>query len=94
MIQEEALLAALDQKKVQGVALDVMETEPIHLLYPLQKYENVILTPYAAWYSEEALVAIQLFAAKEVERVLQGREPKNLVNQEVAWSVALRKIEA
>ncbi len=94
LIQEEALIEALDQEKVQGAALDVMETEPIRLSHPLQSYENVILTPHAAWYSEEALVAIQLFAAKEVERVLQGREPKNLVNQEVAGNVALRKIKA
>lgn len=94
LIQEEALIEALDLKIVQGAALDVMETEPIRFLHPLQSYENVILTPHAAWYSEEALVAIQLFAAKEVERVLQGFEPKNLVNQEVAGSVALRIIEA
>ena len=92
LIQEEDLVTALDQRIIRGAALDVMETEPILLSHPLQSYENVILTPHAAWYSEEALSAIQLFAAKEVERVLKGFEPKNLINQEVENSDALRKI--
>ncbi len=92
LIQEEDLITALDQRIIRDAALDVMETEPILLSHPLQSYENVILTPHAAWYSEEALSAIQLFAAKEVERVLKGFEPRNLINQEIENSDALRKI--
>lgn len=91
LIREEDLVTALDQR-IRGVALDVMETEPILLSHPLQSYENLILTPHVAWYSEEALSAIQLFAAKEVERVLKGFGSKNLINQQIENSDALRKI--
>lgn len=93
LICEEDLIAALDSGQIQGAALDVLETEPICSDHPLRGYENVILTPHAAWYSEEALKAIQLYAAKEVERVISGKEAKNTVNQAVLGSDGLRAFE-
>mgnify|MGYP000050093845 CR=1 FL=1 len=90
LIQEDDLMVALESGQIQGAALDVLQEEPIRNGHPLQGLENVILTPHAAWYSEDALQAIQLFAAKEVERMLIGQEPKNIVNQAVLKKEYLR----
>ena len=50
---------------------------------PLFKLGRVIVTPHAAFYSEESLIELQTKAAQEVARVLSGRRPINVVNPEV-----------
>lgn len=45
--------------------------------------ENVIITPHAAWYTEEAQESLQIQAAQEVVRVLLGEPPLNLVNKDI-----------
>ncbi|MCL5047166.1 MAG: C-terminal binding protein, partial [Actinobacteria bacterium] len=61
--------------------LDVLETEPVSPGNPLLGLENVILTPHAAFYSEESLRDLQRKAAEEVARVLRGEKPKSPVNR-------------
>jgi D-3-phosphoglycerate dehydrogenase len=48
---------------------------------PLFSLENVIVTPHAAYYSEESIRLARETAASEVARVLRGERPLNLVNQ-------------
>jgi D-3-phosphoglycerate dehydrogenase len=81
IIDEAALSEALDQKKIAGAALDVMEKEPPGSS-PLFGRDNVIVTPHTSFYSEESLVDLQTKAAEEVVRVLTGQAPKNPVNPE------------
>ena len=63
--------------------LDVTETEPIPVDHPLLKLDNAVVTPHAAWYSEEAVQSLQLKAAQEVARVLTGQPPLHPVNHPV-----------
>src|SRR5712691_3102848 len=81
IIDEAALAQALDQKKIAGAALDVMEKEPPGSS-PLFGRDNIIVTPHTSFYSEESLVDLQTKAAEEVVRVLTGQAPKNPVNPE------------
>jgi D-3-phosphoglycerate dehydrogenase len=81
IIDETALAQALDQKKIAGAALDVMEKEPPGSS-PLFGRDNIIVTPHTSFYSEESLVDLQTKAAEEVVRVLTGQVPKNPVNPE------------
>lgn len=83
IVDEEALLRALDSGQLAGAALDVLEREPPHSDSPLLRREDVIITPHIAFYSEEALIELQTRAAEEVVRVLQGQRPRSPVNPEV-----------
>jgi D-3-phosphoglycerate dehydrogenase len=75
LIDEPALIAALDAGKVGGAALDVVAVEPLAKGSPLLGRDNVILTPHTAFYSVEALAELQTKAATDVARVLRGEAP-------------------
>jgi D-3-phosphoglycerate dehydrogenase / 2-oxoglutarate reductase len=83
VVDTEALVRALDAKKIAGCALDTIDPEPLPDPHPLRGRENVIITPHAAWYSEQAMVGLQAGAPNEVRRVLSGEWPLNVVNPAV-----------
>jgi D-3-phosphoglycerate dehydrogenase / 2-oxoglutarate reductase len=83
IIDTEALVRALDAKKIGGAALDTVDPEPLPDPHPLRGRDNVILNPHAAWYSEQAMVGLQAGAPGEVRRVLSGEWPINVVNKAV-----------
>ena len=72
LIDEAALLAALDSGQIGGAALDVITTEPMPKDSPLIGRDNLILTPHTAFYSVEALNELQTKCASDVARVLSG----------------------
>lgn len=80
IIDEKALIKALQEHQIAAAGLDVLEQEPIEADNPLLNMENVIVTPHNAWYSEDATKTLQRMAAEEVVRVLSGNPPKNMVN--------------
>ena len=75
LIDEQALVAALDSGHLGGAALDVVATEPLAKDSPLLHRDNVILTPHTAFYSVEALEELQTKCASDVARVLSGEKP-------------------
>jgi D-3-phosphoglycerate dehydrogenase len=75
LIDEPALIAALDSGHLGGAALDVVTTEPLAKDSPLIGRDNVILTPHTAFYSIEALEELQTKCASDVARVLSGEKP-------------------
>lgn len=83
VIDTDALVRALDTKKIAGAALDTTDPEPLPNPHPLRGRENVIINPHAAWYSEQAMVGLQAGAPGEVRRVLSGEWPINVVNKAV-----------
>ena len=83
VVNEEDLVWALENHVIGMAGLDVTETEPIPVDHPLLKLDNAVVTPHAAWYSEEAVKSLQLKVAQEVARVLSGQLPKNPVNHPI-----------
>ena len=83
VVDTDALVRALDAKKIAGCALDTVDPEPLPNPHPLRDRDNVILNPHAAWYSEQAMVGLQAGAPNEVKRVLSGAWPINVVNPAV-----------
>jgi len=81
VIDEEALIQALQQKEIAGAALDVVEHEPIQDDNQFLLLDNVILTPHMAWYSEESQVELKRKVARNVAYVLAGKQPPYQVNQ-------------
>jgi D-3-phosphoglycerate dehydrogenase len=75
LVDEAALIAALDTGQLGGAALDVVTTEPLTKDSKLLGRDNVILTPHTAFYSVEALEELQTKCAADVARVLSGERP-------------------
>lgn len=80
VVDEEALLAALQGGYLAGAALDVFEHEPLPAEHPLGRLDNVLITPHMAAHTQESLDRMATHAAEGIVAVLQGREPR--------WSIA------
>ncbi|MFZ0068418.1 MAG: C-terminal binding protein [Pseudolabrys sp.] len=74
LIDEPALVAALDSGQIGGAGLDVVTSEPLAKDSPLLGRDNVIISPHTAFYSIEALNELQTKCATDVARVLSGEK--------------------
>jgi phosphoglycerate dehydrogenase-like enzyme len=87
VVDQAALIEALDSGHLAGAALDVVEREPLDD-ERLRFHPRVLLTPHSAFYSVEGFVELRTKAAQEVRRLLLGEEPWNPVSK--ATGAALR----
>lgn len=83
IVDDMALCQALKEKVIAGAGLDVLPNEPIAADSPLLGLDNLILTPHAAFWSEESCNDLQVQAAQEVVRVLGGELPLSPINPQV-----------
>jgi D-3-phosphoglycerate dehydrogenase len=88
LVDESALLEALNRGRIAGAALDVLESEPVPADHPLLKSERCLVTPHMAWYSEQSIERMRRLASREVARVLNGQQPVNLVNPKVVETLS------
>ena len=91
VVDEAALIKALQEKWIAGAGLDVFEKEPADPDSPLFKMDNVVVTPHSAAYSDAASRRLTISVGQEAARVLSGRWPKNVVNKTVKPKVSLAK---
>ncbi len=80
IVDEDALLAALQSGKVAGAALDVFCTEPLGAEHPFRKLSNVILTPHLGASTEEAQEKCGIEVAEIIAGFLLTGEVRNAVN--------------
>ena len=83
VVDEPALIRALQAGTIAAAGLDVLEDEPPDPNNPLLTMDNVIVTPHTAFYSDEAFVESRRRVGQEVAAILSGRRPRNCVNREV-----------
>jgi D-3-phosphoglycerate dehydrogenase len=83
VVDHAALAAALAAGRLAGAALDVQDTEPPDLTQPPYNDPRVIVTPHAAFYSEESVADLRRRVAEQVVARLSGEIPENVVNPEV-----------
>lgn len=78
VVDQEALLEALDSGRLAWAGIDVVEREPLDD-DRLRSHPRVLLTPHSAFYSVEGYEELRTKAAEEVRRVLLGEKPRNPV---------------
>jgi glyoxylate reductase len=81
VVDEAALVHALESKTIAGAGLDVYENEPF--IHPGLKRSNVVLAPHIASASLETRSKMACMAAQNVTALFTGRRPQNVLNPEV-----------
>lgn len=81
VVDEAALVHALEAGKIAGAALDVHENEPV--IHPGLRRANVVLSPHMASASLETRTKMACMAAENVVALFEGKRPPNILNPEV-----------
>ncbi len=82
IINEPALVAALEAGAIAGAGMDVFEQEPPPADHPLFKLPNVILSPHVAGVTESGMKGMALHVADVVDTIVAGAKPATLLNPE------------
>jgi phosphoglycerate dehydrogenase-like enzyme len=85
IIDEQALIAALNNGKLRGAGLDVFESEPLAADSPLWGMENVIITPHVAGFTPHYFARAAALLADNLERFVGGRPLKNLYDPQKGY---------
>ena len=83
IVDEAALIDALQRGRIAGAALDVFETEPVDDDNPLLAMENVIVTPHSLCWTDECFHHMAVTGLASIVDALAGRRPQFVVNPEV-----------
>ena len=92
VIDEAALVATLQARRIRGAVLDVFDEQPLKRDHALLQLDNVILTPHAAGITEDSMKNMSKGASEEAVRLLRFERPANLCNPEV-WERHLQRFE-
>jgi D-3-phosphoglycerate dehydrogenase len=79
LVDQHALMGALESGQLGGAALDVLSHEPPDQDHPAPHHPRLIVTPHSAWYSQDSEQEVYRRAAMAVRAVLEGREPDGVV---------------
>lgn len=79
IVDEPALIRALEAKKIAGAGLDTVEQEPFDLSNPLLDMENVLTAPHIGGATKEASTRSSVVCAEAIDDFLSGRTPKFVV---------------
>jgi D-3-phosphoglycerate dehydrogenase len=85
IIDQSALLKALNDDQIAVAGLDVTDPEPPAETDPIRTHDDIILTPHIAWYSDASLEELRRIPAEEAVRVLENQPPENIVNTELIF---------
>ena len=91
IVDQKALTKVLQERRIAGAALDVLEKEPPDADDPILKLDNVIFAPHALCWTDQCFAGIGASDVRAVLEVAQGRDPAGVVNKAVLASTAWRK---
>ena len=97
LVDEKALIKALQEKRIAGAALDVFLDEPLKPESPFLTLDNVTLTTHIAGTTKEALTRSPEILMEDIGKLLMGGKPRFIINKEVldnpefkAWLAGVR----
>lgn len=93
IVDEQALLRALESGKVGGAALDVFEQEPVPADHPLVHHPKVVPTPHLGASTQEAQVNVALDVVDQIIQVLDGLPPRSAVNMPALSADVFARVE-
>jgi phosphoglycerate dehydrogenase-like enzyme len=85
VIEEAALIRALEDKRIRGAALDVFETEPLPPGHPFYRLENVLLSPHCADHTSDWLEKAMRFFLENFERFRKGEPLLNVADKKLGY---------
>jgi phosphoglycerate dehydrogenase-like enzyme len=91
VVDQKALTKVLQERRIAGAGLDVLEEEPPEADDPILKLDNVILAPHALCWTDQCFAGIGAADVKAVLDVQHGREPRGVVNRTVLSSQRWKK---
>ena len=83
IVQQKALMEALEQRKIGGAVLDVFWEEPLPANHPLLKMDNVVFTPHIAGSSADVTIHHSIMIVEDVEHFINGEPLHYLFNKEI-----------
>lgn len=83
LVKEADLIAAVQQKKIAGVGLDVFEEEPVYGKHPLFEMPNVVLTPHNAAWADATFVSLYKRVGQAALDIIHGKQPEYVANPDV-----------
>jgi len=90
VVDEPALIEALQKGRIAGAGLDVFEKEPVDRSNPLLAMDNVIVTPHSLCWTDECFHNMASTGLSSIVAVLSGRKPEFVVNPEVLSHARVR----
>lgn len=89
IVNEKALVAALEERRIAGAALDVYDVEPPPAEDPLYRFPNVVLTPHISAGTRDAFVTKMDFVFRNLETFFHGGQPEELVDYVAELGLAI-----
>jgi phosphoglycerate dehydrogenase-like enzyme len=89
IIDLPALVQALQEGRIAGAGLDVVDPEPLVAGSPFYDLPNVILTPHSAYYSERSVDVVRRETLHDALQVLRGKRPRTVANPAVLEKISL-----
>lgn len=86
LVDEDALITALQERRIAGAGLDVFDHEPLPVTSPLLHLDNLVLTPHWLPSTHRAAGLMRQAVIDNLTRVAQGRQPSNVLNPQVLGS--------
>jgi phosphoglycerate dehydrogenase-like enzyme len=85
LVDEQALVRALEARAIAGAALDVFEHEPLAEASPLWTLPGVLITPHVAGFREDYWEAATALFAANLRRYLDGEDVTNIVDKRAGY---------
>ena len=94
-VDQKALNAALQEGRIAGAGLDVLDPEPPEADDPILTLDNVVLTPHALAWTDQCFAGLGAADVAAAKAVMRGDEPRGIVNREIldnqAWRAKLAR---
>ncbi len=91
IVDQKALTKVLQERRIAGAGLDVLDPEPPAADDPILKLDNVILAPHALCWTDQCFAGIGASDVKAVLDVMHGRDPVGIVNRAVLSTPTWRR---